>query len=186
MLCKTVNRSCRCSAAVLRPSQGRDRTRERYLELRKLYVVTTAIYSTDPAAPAKVSQDDVPTFLLQISNNGKTITVSSRFKLYPKYDNLLKANLEMLLMPQLEWKDGFDGERLVEAAFALQAYMSSHNDRESLLRIPHTMGSTSWRFTVDETSIQEAAKFEKHEKDAWAKVVAGAKAYEHELYRAEL
>lgn len=162
--------------------------RDQHLQLRKLYIVTTASYSLKDeyvVSLSKLRQNDQPTFLVQINADRTAITISSRFALEPKAHAIFQSNLKIMLERRLQSKPRVDGRELTEAMFATHLCSRVGKNRTDIVIGPFAKGRVEWPFMVEQAVLDRVSDFGKSEEELWDEAVSREKFFKHVLFRGE-
>ena len=159
----------------------------RLRSLSRLYIMCIANYWPPPGALPRVTTTDErhPVFLIQLSEDRKCITVSSRFELHPDSLAILQSNLDVLLQPILHRKARLDGEDLIESMFAFHN-MVARSSRSELVIGPLKKGRVNWLFNVDQEALDRVSPAGKSGSQTLAEAVHRVKTFRYELYRGEI
>ena len=158
--------------------------RRAYHGLRKLYIASTAVYrSSSVSRHNRLEQKGHPVFLIQISEDQKTLTIKSRFPLIVDHQRILSGNLNVLMANRLKHKNKLDGRDLVEAMFAFHVCRRIMRTRSEIAIGPLTKGQVEWPFVVGEDALQKIAQDGKSKTEIWDEVVERNKMFTHILYQ---
>jgi hypothetical protein len=161
---------------------------DRYAALRKLYIMSTAVYGPPPDTlrTGGITDEGYPIFLIQISPDRKSITVSSRFELtFPDANGILNANLDVLMKRRLKHSSELGGEDVVEAMFAMHN-VRAREGRQDLVIGPFKKGTVHWNFNVGKAALDKVSRVDKSESQVLVEAALRVKRFEHVLWRGEV
>jgi hypothetical protein len=129
-------------------------------------------------------QDEVPSFVIFISDDGKEITVHSRFQLAEHKLPVLRHNLGVLLRPLLQnVQRRFDGNDILEAMFAFHNHCTQ--DKRSLLVIGSVVKRKSrWSFDLVKGDAVALGDLERKPSPVLEELHAFGKVDRYEVFRA--
>jgi hypothetical protein len=158
--------------------------RKKFLSLRKLHVVTRATFHLTGAS-AKLEKEGEPVFVIQISEDRKAITLSSRFPLQTSAHAILIANLKTLTAHRSVKQNLFDGTDIIDVMFSLHNTRMEGRRRDLVIG-PYRKSMVTWPFLVEEAGLQSLYAREEDALVAMEDVLSRVKRFRHVIYHAEV